>query len=183
MKAPFLFLTLIIVTILGSADVSAQEVLQRNKFSIGISAGNLGFDSGIGIELSTPSVFNGFCIRIKGGTSWLESYKAVYDHWRQYQSLSAAMVYNTKVADRAILFFELGTYLLVPDQKFSTYKNNQGVFGTTGIELVISTKPSAHTRYFFCGGLGYIKAYADKMENEPRYGNGLIFNNGFRYYF
>jgi hypothetical protein len=163
---------------------SAQRALPDKAFSIGVLAGEMGYDSGIGIELGTPSIFNNsVCFRIKGNVSWFEQYKTVYDRWVKYKTITGSLVYNASISERGRIYFDLGAYFVFPNQKFSEVKVVQGITCSTGIELFLYTGSKLQSSYYFAGGIGYIKAYADKMENEPRYGNGFVFNNGFRFYF
>lgn len=172
------------LAILLTENTSAQRTLPEDAFSVGVLAGEHGYDSGIGIEVGTPLILNtGFCFRIKGNISWLEDYKAAYDHWAKYRSVTGVLVYNTSILEGDRAYFELGTYLIIPNQKFSTSKSIQGFTASAGVELFLLAGSKLQTSYYFSGGIGYIKAYADKIESQPRYANGLIFSNGFRFYF
>jgi hypothetical protein len=163
----------------------AQDyALPAKTYSLSIFAGNYGYDAGVGIEAGSPCIQNtGLCFRVKGTLLWLEQYKAVTDRWAAYRSLNVSTVYNIYTFERSRVYIELGTYFIFPDVKFSHRKSIQGVSGSTGVEAFITTNPNFHMCYYFSGGIGYIRAYADKLENKPRYGNGFVFNNGFRFYF
>lgn len=176
---------MVIAIVLATSHIQAQEYsLPPKSFSVGITAGEYGYDSGIGVEISTPCIQNtSLCFRVKGLVSWLEQYKADYDKWARYKSLNVSTVYNIYVFERSRAYIELGTYFIFPDAEFSQRKSIQGFSGVTGVELFVITNPNFHMCYYFSGGIGYIRAYADKLENNPRYGNGFVFNNGFRFYF
>lgn len=179
--ATFILLASVLITV----HSNAQGTFTPGKtFSIATSAGIHGFDSGVGLEVGTPCFKNtSLCLRIKGTVSWLEWYKATFDHWARYESFNVSMVYNIFTVERSRGYVEMGTYLVFPDEQFSQRKSIQGITSSLGIELFVVTKPGFHLCYYFSSGIGYIKAYADKLENKPRYGNGFVFNNGFRFYF
>jgi hypothetical protein len=72
--------------------------------------------------------------------------------------------------------------LIRSNEKISSSKIVNGVVGETGIELFLADMPGAVVTYHFAIGAGFTSASADKIENSPRYGNGLIFSNGIRFY-
>ena len=92
------------------------------------------------------------------------------------------MGYNVYSEDRSRVYVDLGTYFIFPNAKFTQQKTVQGVTSTIGLELFILTIQKFQVCYYLSGGFGHIRAYADNLENKPRYGNGVIFNNGFRFY-
>lgn len=156
----------------------------HRSFSFGLSANEYGYDPGIGIEISTPGFFNSrLCVRLKGNITWLEEYKATYDHWAKYRSISAIIVYNFNSVEGMRVYSGMGPYAIFPGNKFSDSRMVEGVICETGVELSVVTTPAMRITYYFSGGLAYINAYAEKLENNPRYGNGFVFSNGFRFYF
>ena len=163
-------------------NTSGQKALPNGRFSIAASAGMRAYDSELGIEVGTPSFFKGsVCFRVKGNLAWLESYKAVYDQWTRYKSLTAVMVYNTNMLERSRIYIEFGSYFIFPDQSFSSASYVQGITGSVGVELFLSPT-SKRVGYFFSGGFSYIDAMADKIEAQPGYGSGFLFSTGFRFY-
>jgi hypothetical protein len=176
---------LIVIAMLLAMNLHGQKYsLPAKTFSLGVTAGEYGYDAGVGVEISTPCIQNtSLCFRIKGMVTWLEQYKADYDTWARYESLNVATVYNVYTFERSRLYIELGTYFIFPDAKFSKQKSIQGISGSTGVELSVITSSNFLMCYYFSGGIGYIRAYADRLENKPRYGNGIVFSNGFRFYF
>ena len=115
--------------------------------------------------------------------NWLEPYKAELDKWVSYHSFAISWVYNTQLYDKTRLYVDLETFLLVPDSKFASNRNVQGLSGVAGLEFFISNHPGLNMSYYFGGGLSYARAYADKMEGKPRYANGFAFDTGIRFYF
>jgi hypothetical protein len=177
-------LLLFCVALLSSETKAQDRSLPGNTFSVGISAGEYGYDSGVGIEVGTPCFGNiPLCLRLRATVSWLEWYKATYDHWARYESINVSMVYHFFTEERSRAYLETGTYTIFPDEKFSQRRSIQGIASSIGIELFLITKPKLNMCYYFSGGYAHIRAYADKLENKPRFGNGFVFNNGFRFYF
>lgn len=74
---------------LGNAQDQIDHKNTLNKISIGVSAGENGYNSKIGLELGSPTLIKDrFCINVKGNLNWLEQYKANYDHWVKYKTVS-----------------------------------------------------------------------------------------------
>jgi hypothetical protein len=169
-----------------SYNSRAQDTFKptTKSFTFGVSGGNTGFDPTLGIEIGTPTFSKErFCVRIKANISWLERFKADFDNWVSYHSFGISFIYNTQVVDRSRFYIDMGANLIVPNAKFATNKNIEAISGLAGVELFIFTKPDLNVSYYFGGGFSYAQAYADKMENKPRYSNGVVFNNGLRFYF
>lgn len=165
----------------GFAQVNAD--LQRS-FSLALLCGEYGDDTGVGVELGTPSLFKTrISFRVRGSKNWLEVYKASCDEWAKYETLTTSLVYTTLVTERARGYIEFGTLYVSPDKKFSDKQPNQGITSSIGVELFVFSDPHLNICYYFSGGYSSVKAYAEKLENNPRYANGLVFNNGFRFYF
>jgi hypothetical protein len=157
---------------------------QQNRYSIAVFAGGLGYDAGVGLEIGSPAFSNNrLCIRLKGNINWLEEYKTTYNHWAKYRSAGASVVYNFINVDRSRIFVETGPYIILPDKRFSKRNSYQGLSAAAGIEMFILHTSSVNMCYYFCVGIAYSKATADNLENQPKYGNGFIFSNGFRFYF
>lgn len=169
-----------------SFDSIAQDSvkLPAKPFSFAITTGHYGLDPSLGIEVGTPTFSKErFCVRFKANLNWLEPQKAALDKWVSYHSFAISWVYNTQLYERTRLYVDLETFLVVPDSKFASNKNVQGLSGVAGLEFFISNHPKLNLSYYFGGGLSYARAYADKMEGKPRYANGLAFDTGIRFYF
>lgn len=175
--------------IIASLNCLAQPdtistVSRGGSISLGISGGDYRYDPALGLEITSPQIFiNHLRIRLKANRTWLEQYKSSTGHWVTFNSYWAGLVYNTNTIERARVFFEGGFYILSPNKIFSSAKLHTGYYGAVGLELFVVENPKERLAYFLSGGFASIQAYADKLEGSPRYGNGLIFVNGLRYYF
>ncbi|MFZ6013864.1 MAG: hypothetical protein ACOYXT_26220, partial [Bacteroidota bacterium] len=103
--------------------------------------------------------------------------------WAKYETITVSLVYNTLVIDRIRGYLELGTLYVFPDNSFSDQKFKQGIISSIGVELFAVSHPRLNVCYYFNGGLSSVRAYAEKLEDKPRFGNGFVFNHGFRFYF
>lgn len=160
------------------------EHLPDNRFAAGISAGHYGYDPAIGIDVTTSSFFrNHFSLRLHGTLHGLEAYQSSYHHWASYQSYSVGMVYHTNIIDHARFFVELGMLAIIPDSRFSKEKYLQGVYQFNGVEVFFVNTNQLCVGFHLGIGPTLIEAYADKLERSPRYGNGLYYLSGLRFYF
>lgn len=174
---------LILSSILAARSCFAQVNTDLNKsFSFAILCGENVFDTGVGIEVGTPAINQRISFRVRANQNWMEAYKAKYDNWAKYETITLSMVYNTRLIERSRTYFDAGTFLLFPDQKFSDKKTIQGITSSIGLELLIVSDLHLTVCYYFAGGFNYINSYAEKLESKPRYGNGVVFNTGFRFY-
>jgi hypothetical protein len=150
--------------------------------SVAVSTGIHGDDPGLGMEISrTVHERTGLAFRIRANLQWLEQSKAITDHWVTFQTYWAGVVYNTRIADRARPYFELGAFAIVPDQSFSKEKTGIGYYGATGLELFFIRGNNNVCLYLSVGGTrSHMRA--ERLEASPRYGTGIVFSNGFRYY-
>lgn len=163
----------------GQADTSTCK-----SFSFGLSAGNLGDDSGIGVEISSPTFCNDrLCVRLKGNAMWLEQYKAVYDHWASYKQIGVSFAYNFKVVERSRFFMDVNPYMIFPDTKFSDVRSVQGIACSIGVEIFVVNTSAYKVTYYFSAGVAHSNAHAERLEQNPNYGGGFVFNNGLRFYF
>jgi hypothetical protein len=151
---------------------------------IGIMAGTLGVDAGVGLEISSPSFLKKrFYLRVKGGINWSEWYKAQVDDYVTYPFLGASLVFNTRPMNRTRMFVEAGEFVLFPSDNFSEKKSVYGFSASTGAEYFVAHNPHLTFSYFFGGGLSLCYTSAEKLENNPSYGNGFVFSTGLRAYF
>ncbi|HEY0653036.1 MAG TPA: hypothetical protein VGD65_07905 [Chryseosolibacter sp.] len=152
--------------------------------SVGITAGHYNYDPAIGLELTSPEVFvTNLRVRGKANVTWLEQYQITDHRWPTFNSYWTGLVYNTNTLERGRVFFESGAYLLQPNKTFSSANLRTGFYGAIGVELFVAPNTRQRFSYFFSGGFAAINARADKLEGRPRYGQGVIFTNGFRYFF
>jgi hypothetical protein len=156
----------------------------HKSFSFGVLGGEYGYDMGIGLEVGTPSIFkNRILFRIKATRNWLELYQISHNRLARYETATVSMVYNTPLFEGTRGYLELGTYSVFPDRKYSDAKTYLGLSCSIGVEMIVVTTPNFNMSYYFSGGIGYAQAYADKLENKPRFADGFVFNNGLRFYF
>jgi hypothetical protein len=183
-----LCLLIFAIPALSANSIYAQEAdsghLQRNRYSFAVFAGGIGYDVGVGAEIGSPSFSNNrICVRLKGNIIWFEQYKVDFEHWAKYRSVNASIVYNFINVDRCIVFVEAGPLIILPDKRLSKKNAYQGANASVGIEMFVLNSDSFNMCYYFSTGVTYSKATADNLENHPRYGNGFVFSNGFRFYF
>lgn len=166
---------------IAQTDVEPTPVTSRPSF--GISGGHYRYDPGIAIEFTTRGVFqNHLSLRLRSGKQWLEDYKAIHYKWVSYHTFSAGLVYNGQLFDRTRFYAELGILGIMPNSKFSDSDFVEGLYQLNGIEIDLLRKKE-HTFCFFIGvGPSFVKTYAEKIEGRPRYGHGLHFVNGLRFY-
>lgn len=180
------FFGLWLISMLAGTLVFAQDNVytwQQVRFSVGISAGQLTDNSWLGLEVSSPVVHRHFCLRLRSSVHWLEAYKAQRDRWGTFSILSPTVVVYTRVMDRSRWYIDFGPMFIIPPNKISEKKMVSGISALAGIEVFILRARNRGVAYHFNIGLNYANAYADKLESDPRYSNGFIFSNGFRFYF
>lgn len=165
------------------AQTDQKSAANPNKPALGISAGHYSYDPGVAIEFTTRGIFqNHLSLRIKGGTQWLEDYKAVHHEWVSYHTFSVGVVYNQKLFDRTRFYAELGMIGIMPNTRFSDSGLVEGLYELNGLEIGLLQKEDYSISLFLGVGPSFAKAYAEKMEGRPRYGHGLNFVNGLRVY-
>lgn len=175
---------IIVLFLLSITLARAQDVNHLSKkYSVAVSFGQFGYDTGLGIEFGSPAFFNRFHVRIRANKTWLESYNTVHDHWATYNLIGASMVYRVATIERCLVYTEIGVHAVFPSIKFSEVSHVQGVSSLLGVNLFVIYTPDVALSYFFSGGIGYTNAYAEKLERSPRYASGFLFTNGFRFYF
>ena len=158
--------------------------LNENKLSAGFALAHYGYDPAFAFEGTfRPIIRNHFALRFRGNIQMMEAYKAAGDRWIAYQSFALAMVYQVDVSEIASFYAELGGFALLPDRRFTSRKFLRGVYQLNGLEIYFSKKQTHHIGFFLALGPSFINARAEKVEGQPRYGNGLIYMNGVRLYF
>jgi hypothetical protein len=155
----------------------------RNGYSIAVFGSEFGYDVGVGAEIGSPAFSNNrVCFRLKGSINWLEQYRINETHWVRYRSIGTYMVYNFIRVDRCRVFVEGGPFVILPDKRLSKKNSYQGFAASTGLELFVLNSSSLNMCYYFSAGFAYSTATAENLENMPRYANGFVFSNGFRFY-
>jgi hypothetical protein len=174
---------------LSIGGVCAQEnnpaYPQHSRYSIGVFAGELGYDVGVGAEIASPAFSRNkrLSVRLKGGINWLERYKAGYGQWVKYKSVGASLVYNFISIERCRMFAEGGPFIILPDRRFSKKTFYHGLNTSAGLEMFVINTSSLNMCYYFSLGIAYSKAAAESLESQPKFGTGFVFSNGFRFYF
>lgn len=179
---------LAVASFLITGAVWAQELPKPSptakKMSIGLSAGHFSYDPGIAIEFTTKAFLRDqLSIRVRGACNWLEAYKGTYDHWVNYRSVSAGLVYNGVISERVRVFAEMGMLAIIPDIKFSDKTFIEGFYEMNGLEIMLIQQDEYLLTFYFGAGPAFINASAEKIEGNPRYGNGIHYINGVRFYF
>ncbi|MBL0743021.1 hypothetical protein [Chryseolinea lacunae] len=186
----FIFLTILLPALVSQnvcAQMDSTQRPQPNRCNLAVGAGQFGDDWGISAELTTPTFWNkALALRFKGSTYWLECYKARQDHWAPYRMVSVSLVYKFRITADAgtyVAYVEAGPFTILPDERYSTQKHVEGFSAAVGAELFFRQCPRVPVCYFLALGASACKASADTLDGEPRYGEGLTFVNGFRFYF
>ena len=166
------------------AQEQPEPAFDPNKLSAGISAGHYRYDPGIGVECTTPAILqNHLNLRIRASVQWLEAYQAVHYSWMSYQTFSTGLVYNSKLFERTRFYAEFGILGILPNSRFSDKPVAGGFYEFNGLEMILLPRKDYTLCLYLGAGPAFIKVFADKIEGNPRYGNGLHFINGFRVYF
>ena len=77
----------------------------------------------------------------------------------------------------------MGMLAIVPDVSFSDESFIEGFYEFNGLEITMAERPNYLITFFFGAGPAFIDATAEKIEGNPRYGNGIHYINGLRVYF
>lgn len=176
---------LLLCYVLGcSAQDSQSQMNHGDHFSVGLSAGEFSYDSWLGVEMSTPQLFQDLiCFRVKASRNWLEDYKIVYDHWATYSTVAVSVVISTGITRTARWYLDVGPFIVFPQDKISARKSVKGISALQGFELSISETNHLSICYYFGGGIAYSAARAEKIGERPSYAKGIVFSTGFRFYF
>ena len=174
----------IVILFLSVNAVHAQyDSSLLRSWSVAVVANEYGYDSGLGLELGSPGFLNGrLSVRLKASTVWMESYRAIYDHWARFQLVEAMAIYQFNLIDRARPYIEVGLIEVFPSGKFSDITSVQGVGVRTGFELFVYTSRRLHVACYFGGGINQVNAVAEKLESHPVYADGFVFMTGLRFY-
>lgn len=179
---------IVLVTMLFAFPSWSQDEIQPSptlrKMSVGVSAGHYRYDPGLALEVTTKAFLqNQLSIRVRGSVQWMEEYKATYNHWVTYRSVSAGLVYNGTISEKARFFAEVGMLAIIPDNRFSEKRFIEGFYEFNGVEIVFLNKENYLLSFYFGLGPAFINATAEKIEGNPRYGNAVHYINGMRIYF
>src|SRR5690349_10134790 len=141
LKVAIQYLILLLMLLNSTGTYSQDKGLSypgKARCSLAVFAGGYGYDSGIGVEIGSPAFSNNrLSVRLRGSTSWLEQYKAAYDHWAQYKTVNASIVYNFTSIERCRTFVEAGPFVVFPDKRFSSETSFQGLTASAGVEMFV----------------------------------------------
>jgi hypothetical protein len=166
------------------AQTESGDLSNIHGPSVGVGAGHFGDDAGLSVSFTSPSFFDSkLTVRFSPGVQWSEYYFAHASEWTSYATVKTGLVYTIRIIDRSRIYTEAGSFMIFPNRILSAKKQLQGGYGVLGFELFIYTKPAASIGYYFEYGYVGISAYAEKLERNPRYSNGVNISTGFRFYF
>ncbi len=175
--------TICFLLIAAQSAFSQIDSTLFRSWSFAVAGNEYGYDTGLGVELSSPGLVNGrICLRLKASTVWMESYWALRDRWARFQLVEVMAVYQFAPVERARPYLEAGLIEVFPSRKFSDVTSRQGVAVRAGVELFVHTSRRMHMVYFFGGGINQVRAVAEKLDNAPTYANGFVFTTGLRFY-
>ena len=178
---------LFLVSLLAPPALAQTEVTYKpnaSRLSVGISAGHYRYDPGIALDFTTRAIFqNHLSLRLRGSVQWLEAYQAAHDEWVSYRTFSTGLVYNGKLFDGTRFYAEFGLLGIFPDVRFSDETFIDGFYQFNGLEITLLSGNDYVLCLYIGAGPAFVKAYAEKLEGRPHYGNGLHFVNGLRVYF
>ncbi|HEX8040549.1 MAG TPA: hypothetical protein VF490_15425 [Chryseosolibacter sp.] len=181
---PIVFLLALAITPTTGGYAQGASATNEYRLSAAFALAHYGYDPALGFEITfRPIIRNQFAFRLRGNIQMMEAYKAADDQWVAYQSFGIGMVYRVDVSETARFYAELGGFALLPDRRFTSKKFLQGIYQLNGLEIYFSKKQTRNLAFFIALGPSLINARAEKVEGQPRYGNGLIYMNGVRLYF
>lgn len=173
-----------VVTFTAPAQPPPSLFAHAQEYAVGISGGHWSWDPFVALELSSHSFAQDHLrFRLRGSLHGLEAYKASRRHWATYQVYAAGAVYQARISERGRFYIEAGAFGLIPNRTFSGKKLLIGYYGLTGVEVFVINRPGHNVTFYLAAGPSFIKAYAERLEGSPRYGNGLQYVGGLRYYF
>lgn len=178
----FVFFAGIVLLPVAALAQEIYTIKPAQRFSLGFSAGELSDNSWVGLEVTSPIMHHRISLRIAGSVHWLEAYKAQFDRWGTFSVISPAIVIYSDMYERSRWYMDIGPVFIIPQRRVSEKRIVSGVSTVVGIELFL-VRGNSNFCYHFGVGLNYANAYADRLESSPRYSNGFIFTNGFRFYF
>lgn len=189
MRDPLRFIGFILIMniVLAPLPAFTQDDIYSSKhrqhLSLGISAGQLSDNAWIGVEVTHSVIYPRISLRLTGSIHWLEAYKVQFDRWGTFSVISPTVVVYSNIAETSRWYIDFGPMFIIPQNKVSEKKLISGVSTLVGLEVFLFKTSDRGLCYYFGIGLNYANAYADKLENDPRYSDGFTFNNGFRFYF
>lgn len=162
-------------------DPGVTEPVIPNKMEIGFNISQCQKDFGFGVQFISPYFFRK-TVAIRAGASllWLEHFHGSENKLTPYQNIQVGMRGRSVVVNHNIsVYGEGGTFLVLPNSKFSAQSFVLGGYGLFGFEFRIMQKFA----YFIeLGGVG-TGATADKTANKPVYSTGFLTNAGFKFGF
>ena len=174
-----LYILLIFVGLAGI--ITAQEDKISNKFGAGFHLNQYQNDFGLGINLTSPYLFNNsFAIRLRGNFMFYQHPKGNETTWSPYSNITLGVLgVGGKAGEFIRLYGEGGIIVLFPSDEFSTETFAIGGYGVFGFEFYMS---HGFNYYIELGGVG-TGATADKIPTSPIYSNGFLISTGFRFHF
>lgn len=163
-------------------SLTAEESPLSMGYILSEKAGNFG----IGLEVSSPSIFDGFLsIRLESQLEWLSSQMFVSNSdlsWEMYSSHKLGIVGTGGFAGDIIkLYGEFGGLCVLPNTGVSADEYQLGIYGLFGFEFFME-KNSFISYFIECGTTGLF-AGADKLTDNPDYLSGWSTFTGIRLYF
>ena len=152
-----------------------------NNFAVGFQLGEIQDDFGIGLNITSPYVFNNkLAIRARANFVWNEHLDGIETTWTPYTNISLGLIgVGGKINDYIRLYGEGGVILLLPSDEFSDGEMVSGGYGLFGFEFY----HFRNLNYFIeIGGVG-TGARENTIATRPIYSNGLMINAGLRVHF
>ena len=104
--------------------------------------------------------------------------------WSPYWAFDVGFVSaSATLLDFIRLYSHNGAVFVLPNPAFSEKSIAFGAFSKLGIELMFNAQKKAWGSYFIEGGWIGIFSVADRLPNNPIYGNGFLVSTGVRWYF
>jgi hypothetical protein len=180
----FVILTIFLIGNQGFAQVKLPD--RANNFNFGFQINSYQNDFGLGIQLTSPYLANGYlAFRGRANMQFLQGIEngETETTWLPYQTYQLGVLgVGGKAGGFARFYGEGGVVLLSPSSSISSNSTEFGGYGLFGFEFFMSTAPETPISYFIeLGGMG-TGAKADQLQGSPIYSNGFTASVGFRLY-
>jgi len=180
-----LILALTVTTgVVAQPPVDSALTRKINQYSIAAGVGEFGEDWGVGVELTTRTIWaNSLSLRARGNIYWLECYKVRLGQWATYRKAELSLVYHFPLLEnKGRVYLRASPFALFTEKSYSNKTHVGGFAGAVGVELFGRRNACFPIAYYFSLGASRCKAMAEKLEGSPRFGEGINFNTGFRIY-
>lgn len=166
----------IIIVFLTTININAQE----KGFEIGFQLNEYQNDFGIGLQLTSPYIFNeNVAVRLRTNMMYFQHIdsKSLEYTWTPYTNISLGVFgHRAMIHENIALYGEGGIVGLLPSSNLTSKDLYIGGYGLFGFEFYFIPEFS----YFIeAGGMG-VDAVADKLPGKPIYSNGFLTSVGFR---